>query len=145
MAYKGFYKIKNIEKYKGDPQNIVYRSLWERKFMYFCDNNKNILNWSSEEIIVPYYSIDGKIHRYYVDFWIKIKTKTGIEEYLIEIKPLKQCLKPNIKNKENPSKKELNELKKWNINKLKWSHAKKFAEQKNWKFKILTEKHLNIG
>lgn len=144
MAYKGLFKPKNIEKYQGDSSKIIYRSLWERKFMVFCDNNKNILKWSSEEIIIPYVSIDEKIHNYYVDFWIKIKTKLGIETFLIEIKPLKQCQPPKIKNNEKISKKELEEIKKWNINTKKWLYAKKFAEEKNWKFKILTENHLNI-
>lgn len=145
MAYKGIYKIKNIKKYKGDHTDIIYRSLWERKFMHFCDTNDNVLEWSSEEIVIPYVSIDNKIHKYFVDFWVKIKTKTNIEYFLIEIKPLNQCKPPKIKNKEKISKKELNEIKRWNINKKKWSHAKKFAEERNWKFKILTENHLNIN
>lgn len=144
MAYKGLFKPKNIEKYQGDPSKIIYRSLWERKFMVFCDNNSNILKWSSEEIIIPYVSIDNKIHNYYVDFWVKIKTKLGIETFLIEIKPLKQCQPPKIKDNKKISKKELQEIKKWNINTKKWLYAKKFAEEKNWKFKILTENHLNI-
>jgi len=144
MSYKGLFKPKNIEKYQGDPCKITYRSLWERKFMVFCDNNPNILKWSSEEIIIPYISIDNKIHNYYVDFWVKIKTKLGIETFLIEIKPLKQCQPPKIKDNKKISKKELQEIKKWNINTKKWLYAKKFAEEKNWKFKILTENHLNI-
>jgi len=145
MSYKGIYKIQNIEKYEGDYTKIIYRSLWERKFMHFCDHNKNILKWSSEEVVIPYVSIDEKIHNYYVDFWIKMKTKSGIETFLVEIKPLYQCKPPKIKNKDKISKKELNEIKKWNINKRKWAYAKKFAEEKNWKFKILTENHLNIN
>lgn len=146
MAYKGIYKIKNIEKYSGDPTNVIYRSLWERKFMIFCDSNPNILKWSSEEIVIPYYStVDDKYHRYFVDFWVKIKTKQGIEEYLIEIKPLQQCKPPKIKNPNKISKKELNEIKKWNINKQKWKSALNYASERNWKFKILTEKQLNIN
>lgn len=145
MAYKGFYKIKNTQKYVGDPTKVIYRSLWERKFMIFCDHNKNVINWSSEEIIIPYYSIvDKKYRKYYVDFWIRIKTKKEINEYLIEIKPLKECKSPKIKNPEKITKKELNELKKWSINKQKWKYASNYAKEKNWKFKILTEKHLNI-
>ena len=74
MAYKGLYKIKNLSKYKGNPAKVTYRSLWERKFMVYCDNNPNILKWSSEEIIIPYRSpIDKRIHRYFPDFWIQIK------------------------------------------------------------------------
>lgn len=136
MSYKGKFKIKNTEKYQGDPTNIIYRSLWERKFMNFCDNNSNIIKWSSEEIAIPYISpIDNKIHKYYVDFWIKIINKNkNIEEYLIEIKPLNKCIVPK-------NKKHINE---WEINKAKWKSAYLFAKEKNIKFKILTETHLNI-
>jgi hypothetical protein len=135
MAYKGFYKIKNIEKYSGDPTKVIYRSLWERKFMIFCDTNSNVINWSSEEIVIPYYSIiDERYHRYYVDFWVKIRSKRGIEEYLIEIKPLQQCKPPKIKNPNKISKKELNEIKKWNINKQKWKSALNYANERNLKY-----------
>ena len=52
MSYKGKYQPSYPKKYKGDPTNIVYRSLWERKFMVYCDKNENILEWGSEEVIV---------------------------------------------------------------------------------------------
>ena len=39
MSYKGKYNPRNPEKYKGNPHNIIYRSLWERKFMVYCDTN----------------------------------------------------------------------------------------------------------
>lgn len=146
MAYKGKYNPKNIIKYQGDPTKIIYRSLWERKFMVFCDENNNVLEWSSEEIVIPYISpVDNRVHRYYVDFWIKIKTKKLIEEYLIEIKPYKQCLKPKINDINKPSKKELKEIKKWEVNKQKWKYANNFAKENNIKFKILTEHHLGIN
>ena len=54
MSYKGRYTPTKPEKYKGNPQNIVYRSLWERKFMVYCDNSTSIIEWGSEEIIIPY-------------------------------------------------------------------------------------------
>ena len=96
MSYKGKYKIKNLKKYRGDPTKITYRSLWEKKFMNYCENNPMVIEWSSEEIIVPYRSpIDGKRHRYFPDFWIRVKAADGtISETLIEIKPKSQCSPP---------------------------------------------------
>ncbi len=96
MAYSGVFKPQNPKKYRGDFRNIIYRSLWERKFMVFCDSNPNILQWGSEEVVIPYRSpVDGRIHRYFVDFNIKIRTKSGeIKKYLIEIKPKKQTVPP---------------------------------------------------
>ena len=96
MAYKGSYKVKNIQKYQGDPTTVTYRSLWERKFMMYCDENTNILKWSSEEIVIPYRSPkDNRMHRYYPDFWIQIRNSKGIKEaILIEIKPKAQTIVP---------------------------------------------------
>ena len=56
MSYKGRYIAKNPKKYKGDSRRIIYRSLWERKFMVYCDTNKSVIEWGSEEIIIPYLS-----------------------------------------------------------------------------------------
>ena len=79
MAYKGKYSPSYPRKYKGDPTNIVYRSLWERKFMVYCDLNENILEWGSEEIVMPYRSpVDGRVHRYFPDFYIKVKEQKDI-------------------------------------------------------------------
>ena len=103
MSYKGKYKPSYPKKYKGDPNNIVYRSLWERKFMVYCDNNQNILEWGSEEVIVPYRSpIDNRYHRYFPDFYIKVKESNGmIKKMIIEIKPFKQCIEPKVKKKKD--------------------------------------------
>ena len=73
MGYKGKFKPKNRTKYKGDPNAIIYRSLWELRFMRYLDTTSSILKWSSEEVVIPYRSpIDGRRHRYFPDFWIKI-------------------------------------------------------------------------
>ena len=72
MAYRGKFRPSNSHKYKGDHTKIIYRSLWELKFMRRCDETNDIVQWSSEEIIVPYRSlIDGRKHRYFPDFWVK--------------------------------------------------------------------------
>lgn len=143
MSYKGKYKPSHPEKYKGDPTGIIYRSLWERKFMVYCDTNSYVKKWCSEEIAIPYLSpIDDKYNRYYVDFLVEFQTKNGSEVFLIEIKPKKQCMEPKKGNK--TTRRYLNEVKTWQINNSKWSHATEFAKKYNWKFKILTEDDLNI-
>ena len=96
MSYKGKYYPSFPRKYKGDPTNIIYRSLWERKFMVYCDKNQNILEWASEEIAIPYRSpIDNRVHRYFPDFYMKVKETNGkIKNYVIEVKPAKQTKPP---------------------------------------------------
>ena len=74
--YQGKFKPTNPKKYRGNPTNIIFRSGWELKFMKFCDTNKDILEWGSEEVIIPYKSpLDGRYHRYFPDFSVKIRTK----------------------------------------------------------------------
>ena len=144
MAYKGRYTPKNPKKYKGDYHNIIYRSLWERKFMVYCDNSDNILEWGSEEIIIPYLSPwDGKIHRYFPDFYIKVKQSSGnIKKFIIEVKPKKQTRPPKPVTRK--TRKWLNEIKTYSINDAKWKHAKEWCENNNMEFKILTEEELGI-
>lgn len=145
MAYKGRFYPSNPKKYKGDSRNIIYRSLWERKFMVYCDLNENILEWGSEEIIIPYKSpIDNKWHRYYPDFFIRVKDKSGsIKTYIIEIKPKKQIKEP-VKNPKNKTKQWVSEVYTWGVNQAKWEAAKDFCNDKLWEFKILTEDDLGV-
>ena len=145
MAYKGRYTPKNPKKYKGDSHNIIYRSLWERKFMVYCDHSNNILEWGSEEIIIPYLSPwDGRVHRYFPDFYIKVKQAAGgIKKFIIEVKPKKQTKPPNP-SPNRKTKKWLNEVKTYSINDAKWKHAKKWCDNNDMEFKILTEDELGI-
>lgn len=141
MNYKGFYKVKNTSKYRGNPTQCVFRSLWERKFMKYCDSNDSVLEWSSEEVRIPYRSpLDNRFHYYYVDFWVKIKNKNGlIEEFLIEIKPKRQTKKPELKKSK---KTYFEQLKTYVVNLEKWKSARIYCDKKNWQFKILTEDNL---
>ena len=144
MSYKGKYKPSYPKKYKGDPTNIIYRSLWERKFMVYCDKNENVLEWQSEEFCIPYRSpIDNKIHRYFPDFFIKYRDVNGkIRSSLIEVKPLSQCSPPPKPKRQ--TKKYLNEAYEYAKNQAKWKAAQEFCADRLWEFKVMTEKELGI-
>lgn len=141
---KGVYKLKNPNKYMGDAKNIVYRSSWELKFLNWCDRNENILKFSSEETVIPYVCpTDGKLHRYFVDARIIVKTKTNeVKTYLIEIKPSKQTVPPKYPGRK--TKRYLTECATFMKNRAKWNAATKYAEDRGWKFVILTEKELCV-
>jgi len=143
-TYKGKFRTKNPEKYRGDINNIVYRSLWELRFMKWCDLNDSVQEWGSETVIVPYISpVDRKIHRYFVDFYIKIKNKTGtIQKYLIEIKPERFTKPPAIPQRK--TKKFIDEVFQYGVNEAKWKAAFEFCQDRNMKFMVLTEKDLGI-
>tara|TARA_B100000287_G_scaffold80768_1_gene73193 strand:- start:2035 stop:2472 length:438 start_codon:yes stop_codon:yes gene_type:complete len=144
MAYKGKYYPKFPHKYKGDPTTITFRSLWERKYMNWCDKNANILEWASEEIAIPYISpVDNKVHRYFPDFYTKIKETDGkIRKYIIEVKPLKQTLPP--KKPKRQTKGYIREAYEYAKNQAKWKMAKEFCADRQWEFKVITERELGI-
>ena len=144
MAYKGKYSPSYPRKYKGDPTNIVYRSLWERRFMVYCDLNENILEWGSEEIVMPYRSpVDGRVHRYFPDFYIKVKESTGrIKKMIIEIKPKRQCSPPSKPKKQ--TKGYLREAYEYAKNQAKWEAASEWCKDRGYIFKVFTEKELGI-
>jgi hypothetical protein len=145
MSYKGRYKPQNPLKYKGDPHNVIYRSLWERKFMVYCDTSVNIIEWGSEEIIIPYLSPwDGRLHRYFPDFYIKVRQADGnLKKMIIEVKPKRQCSPP--KEPKRKTKKYLGEVKTWGINQAKWEYATEWCNKNDMEFKILNEDHLGIS
>lgn len=144
MSYKGKFRPSKPKKYKGDPTNIVYRSLWELKFMRYCDSNTNIVKWSSEEIVIPYKSpIDNRFHRYFPDFYLKYKDNTGkMIEKVVEIKPAKQVQEPKVQKRK--TKKYVTEVVNYAKNQAKWMAAEEFCKDRKWKFQILTEKELGV-
>ena len=144
MAYRGKYYPSFPRKYKGDPTNIIYRSLWERKFMVYCDKNTKILEWGSEEIALPYISPhDSRVHRYFPDFYIKVQENTGkIKRYLIEVKPLKQTTKP--KKPKRQTKGYIREAFEYARNQAKWKAAREYCADRMREFKVITEKELDI-
>lgn len=112
--------------------------------MKWCDSSISVVEWGSETVIIPYISpIDNKVHRYFVDFYIKVKTKTNsIEKYLIEIKPEKFTKPPEIPKKK--TKRFIDEVFQYGVNDAKWKAAFEFCKDRNMKFIILTEKDLGI-
>lgn len=136
--YQCRFSPKNSTKYKGDPTNIIARSSWELRVCKWLDENNNVLEWSSEEIIIPYVCItDSRTHRYFPDF--KVKFKTG-DIYLIEIKPDKETKEPRARKRE--TKVYIEEVFTYGKNISKWKAAKQYADDRGWKFVIWTENEL---
>ena len=129
---------RNPEKYVGDPAKIRYMSSWELQFDRFLDGNPNILRWSSECVAIPYVKpTDGKIHRYYPDYWIEYINKDGeVIQELIEIKPKSQAGGKSV------GRMTLYEKAQYAINLAKWESCKRFCDQRGIVFRILTEDEL---
>ena len=141
--YKGIFKIKNPKKYKGNPTNIIYRSLMELRFMKWCDTSEKILQWSSEEVVIPYISpIDNKRHRYFPDFLIQ----TSKGWFLIEVKPQVETKPPKkliVETLTLKKKRRYNKaVRTWLVNEAKWKAAKTVCNVQGWTFLLMTEKQL---
>lgn len=141
---QGKYIVRNPEKYIGDHKNVIYRSSWELKVLSWLDNNTNVVSFSSEELVIPYVSpVDGRWHRYFPDFLIKVRTKDGsLKTILIEVKPKKQTQEP-VKKK-RITKQYINEVATWGVNQAKWKAAKEYCDDRKWEFKLITEDHLGL-
>jgi hypothetical protein len=138
MAYSGRFLPKNPQKYRGNPGNIIYRSTWECRVMNWLDTNVNILEWGSEELIIPYRSpVDGKMHRYFPDFYVKVKQKDDtIRVMILEVKPYKQSMPPV--RKKRITKQYIQEVTTWAINQSKWKYAVDFCKDRGWQFCVMT-------
>ena len=143
-SYKGRFVPKNPKKYRGDYKNIVYRSLWELRAMKSFDENSNVLEWSSEETVVPYYDpTQGRNRRYFPDFVVKTLQKDGSTKTLmLEVKPYQQTVEPQ--KQKRITKRYITEVTTYVTNKEKWRAAQEYCLDRGWHFQIITEKELGI-
>jgi len=132
-TYHGLYKP--TEKYCGDPEKVVYRSLWELATFRWLDDNPNIVKWSSEETPIRYRDASsGKVRTYYPDVHIWFKNKKVI---LVEIKPKKELNPPKVPKRR--TRRYINEVKTFATNQSKWKYAREWCLDRNIKFEIWTE------
>ena len=142
---QGYYKIQNPEKYMGNPNKVSFRSSWEYSFMVYLDNNPKIIKWGSETVVIPY-TLDGKIHRYYSDFYYEILKNDDnlMEKVIVEIKPMSEVFEP--KRPKNETLKSMQNYEysilMWMKNRCKWDAAISFAKQRSMTFVVITEEHL---
>lgn len=144
---QGIYRLENREKYIGTSEPI-YRSSWEHTVMRYFDTSKNILRWGSEIIKLPYvYEVDGKVHNYYIDFYVEVLTKEQItKKFIIEVKPKAQKSPP--KKPKNNNQKAIRrykyELVTYIKNQNKWKYAEIFAKNNGMEFLIIDEDTLKL-
>jgi len=133
---QGTFTPKNPDKYVGIG-TIRYRSGWELTFMMFCDNNKNVTQWSSESIKIPYlHPLTGKQTIYVPDFLVVYIDKNGKQiAEMIEIKPLKQTSLLEAGKSKSAQEAAI-------INKFKWAAAAKWCNRMGINFRVLTENDL---
>ena len=162
MAYKsakqGWYRVLNSSKFISQMQEsktvmkstrivdgfleINYKSSLELKCLRYCDMNIHIKKFSLEPFCIPYLSAkDGKIHRYFIDFFIEFSNG---QKFLVEVKSSGETREPKMPGKKT-EKAILNyqkALQTYAVNKSKWASATQFCKEKGLTFIILTENEL---
>lgn len=133
---------KNPKKYVGNINSIIMRSSWESKFAIWLDSNPAVISWGSEIKAIPYHStVDGKIRRYYPDFWVLVKGKDGQDKrLLIEIKPRSQILPPKSRKRDTLREDTIT----WKRNQDKWTAAREYASRIGFEFVLMDEYSLGI-
>lgn len=136
---QGYYTPRNPDKYIGDLTKIRYMSSYELETHQFFDNNPNVIRWGSEPIAIPYVKpTDGRIHKYYPDYYVEFKDKDGnIKREMIEVKPLAQTQTPRGNRKHI-----LYEQVTHAVNIAKWQACQDWCRQHGVMFRIVTEKSI---
>lgn len=148
---QGIFQPRNPKKYDGDSSKIIFRSNLEKRFMKVFDEQASIVAWASEELIIQYRTkLDAheeqltgkvKIRRYFPDFVVKVKDRTGKTRILvIEIKPHSQTIEPTGKGKRF-----IKEAIDYQKNYDKWLHATAWCRKRGYEFHVLTEIDLLHG
>lgn len=140
---QGIYEVKNKDKYIGTKEPR-YLSSYESYFFSWCDRSKAILKWGAEVVVVNYFNpVKNRNARYIVDVYIKYVDKNGdIREELIEIKPHDQCSAPTKGRGKKAENTYIQESLTWATNQSKWEAATKYANERGWAFRLVTEKSL---
>ena len=150
MAYtyhQGFFKPSNPEKYKGNYNEIVFRSGLEFSYMCYLDRHPDVIRWASEEsfFIISYRdpTSKGKIRRYFPDFWVQKRNKDGtISTVIVEIKPASQTVCPPMGKNGKVAKNRVKAALTYAKNRAKWDAAEAYCKQKGCQFVILTERDI---
>ena len=138
--------LKNPQKYKG-TRPLTMRSGWEICYSQYLDQHSAVVEWSSESIVIPYISpLDGKLHRYFPDFWYKYLDREGnYAELLVEIKPyVEKMLAESPSPPKRMTKGAIQRIHTALKNAAKWKYARHWCEQEQQKerkifFTIITE------
>lgn len=138
MAH-GRFIPKNPGKYRGNVNNIMFRSSWELQFFKWLDANPAVEWWGSEELAIPYISPkDKRPHRYFPDIILRYKHQDGtMRTEIVEVKPYSQTVEQ--KRMSDRDREALI------INEAKWKAAAQFAEERGMTFRVITEKTMFAG
>lgn len=106
--------------------------------MEYFDNNPGILSWASEPFFIRYISpVDGKLHKYYPDFYVTVQSPDGeVHRELIEVKPASQTRASRARK----TIQRTNDERVLAVNKAKWQAAAQWCQVNGVIFRLLTDR-----
>ena len=116
--------------------------------MKYFDSSPKVLHWNSEGVIIPYlYAVDGKMHRYFMDFLAVIKCNDGVvRKYLFEYKPKSKMVEPKPPSTKSKSRKKvaryITEKLDYIKNTNKWEYTSVYAKKNGLLFFVIHEEHV---
>ena len=141
-------------------RGLYYRSSWEKKIMFWLDNNDQVTMWGAECLNIPYQMThfengDAKVkkHTYYVDFYYEMRVNGVLKQVVVEVKPKKEynmvialnAGKLSVPEKGTKKLKNFeDDLKMAYKNKNKWETMINWCNKKGYEFIIITEDHLKM-
>jgi len=142
---QGYYRVKNLEKYIGNPQQVIFRSGYELKFFGLLDSSYDVLKWDAEpeEMKIKYWNpIKNRYAHYYPDVYCEKLIDGKLKKLLIEIKPMSKTTKPR-NNKGTTDRAYQRRLAEYLIIQNKAIAAGKYAAMKGMEYIFITE--ITIG
>ena len=143
---QGVFKPMNPRKCKNPPNRpIVFRSSWEAMLFKWCDRNTNVVEWSSEQLRIPYlHPMNRTMHIYVPDVWIKVIESNGkMIEKVIEVKPLSETPAfAMARFKETGRKPSAYRQGVLLVNNAKFKSAEQWCKAHNMEFVIMTENEI---
>ncbi len=135
------YVPRHCEKYCG-TYPIICRSSWEYRMCEWLDYNSKVTKWSSENHRIPYFDpVHNRKRIYYPDFYVRYNDGG---EYIVEVKPLKDCRLPIKKGGKSDKTMAIREQT-FLINRAKFKAATEYCKKLGMKFAVITEKNLFRG
>lgn len=133
--------LQHPEKYCGSNKLITLRSSYEIQYAIKLDNCEDVVEWSSEDVVIWYQFPLNENHRYFTDFYFKLKNG---KEYIIEVKPIHETREPKLGKNKGAYDRAMHTYQK---NLAKWKAAKEWCKQESVNgrkiyFRILTETDL---
>ncbi|WP_316570421.1 TnsA endonuclease N-terminal domain-containing protein [Neobacillus sp. YIM B06451] len=106
---------------KKNRKMIYWESLLERDYIKTLEFDKEVLMFESQPLEIEYFYC-GKRRSYFPDFLVTMRTE---KVYLVEVKPIDK-----VEEEENKIKAEVGRM---------------YSEEKEWEYKIVTEKDIRKG